>query len=83
VGDFVGKFAVMSYSLKLFFFQGLPCHLYFDLEFNKRVNAENNGDEMVDLLISIILEALHDKYSIQGNLKWIVELDSSTEGMLS
>jgi hypothetical protein len=47
------------------------------------VNAENNGDEMVDLLISVILEALHDKYSIQGNLKWIVELDSSTEGMLS
>ncbi|GMY07329.1 DNA-directed primase/polymerase protein [Fagus crenata] len=63
--------------------EGLPCHLYFDLEFNKRVNAENNGDEMVDLLISVILEALHDKYSIQGNLKWIVELDSSTEEKFS
>jgi len=52
-----------------------------DLEFNKRVNPENNGDEMVDLLISVILEALLDIYSIQGNLEWIVELDSSTEGM--
>lgn len=45
------------------------------------MNAENNGDEMVDLLISVIFEALLDKYSIQGNLEWIVELDSSTEGM--
>ncbi|XP_065615961.1 uncharacterized protein LOC111994508 isoform X1 [Quercus suber] len=63
--------------------EGLPCHLYFDLEFSKRVNAENNGDEMVDLLISVIFEALLDKYSIQGNLEWIVELDSSTEEKFS
>ncbi|CAK7338732.1 unnamed protein product [Dovyalis caffra] len=58
--------------------EGLPCHLYFDLEFNKRDNVERNGDEMVDLLISVILEALLEKYSIQGNRDWIVELDSST-----
>lgn len=45
------------------------------------MNTENNGDEMTDLLISVTLEALNDKYSIQGNLEWIVELDSSTEGM--
>ncbi|XP_062149691.1 uncharacterized protein LOC133858274 [Alnus glutinosa] len=63
--------------------EGLPCHLYLDLEFNKRVNPENNGDEMVDLLISVILEALLDIYSIQGNLEWIVELDSSTEEKFS
>jgi hypothetical protein len=47
------------------------------------VNPENNGEEMVDLLISVILEALLDIYSIQGNLEWIVELDSSTEGVFS
>ncbi|EEF49044.1 conserved hypothetical protein [Ricinus communis] len=58
--------------------EDFPCHLYFDLEFNKRENAENNGDEMVDLLISLILEALLEKYSIEGNCEWIVELDSST-----
>lgn len=63
-------------------FQGLPCHLYFDLEFSRRENAERDGDEMVDLLISVILEALHDKYSIKGNHEWILELDSSTEGMV-
>lgn len=36
---------------------------------------------MVDLLISVIFEALLDKYSIEGNREWILELDSSTEGM--
>ncbi|XP_010261360.1 PREDICTED: DNA-directed primase/polymerase protein isoform X5 [Nelumbo nucifera] len=63
--------------------EGLPCHLYFDLEFNKRANDGKNGDEMVDLLISIILDALFDKYSIQGNQEWIIELDSSTEEKFS
>ncbi|OVA02115.1 DNA primase [Macleaya cordata] len=63
--------------------EGLPCHLYFDLEFNKRANADKNGEEMVDLLISVTLDALFDKYSIQGNQDWIVELDSSTEEKFS
>ncbi|KAM7499710.1 hypothetical protein LguiA_024124 [Lonicera macranthoides] len=58
--------------------EGLPCHLYFDLEFNKRENAKKNGEEMVDLLLSVIFDALYEKYSIQGNHDWIVELDSST-----
>ncbi|KAL6137441.1 hypothetical protein ACLB2K_062733 [Fragaria x ananassa] len=38
--------------------EGLPCHLYFDLEFNKKDNTDRNGDEMVDLLISVVFEAL-------------------------
>ncbi|XP_030533169.1 DNA-directed primase/polymerase protein isoform X3 [Rhodamnia argentea] len=63
--------------------EGLPCHLYFDLEFNKRENADKNGDEMVDLLILVVLEVLLDKYSIQGNEEWVVELDSSTEEKFS
>ncbi|XP_065869199.1 uncharacterized protein [Euphorbia lathyris] len=58
--------------------EGSPCHLYFDLEFDRRENQEKNGDQMVDLLISVIFEAFLEKYSIQGNDEWIVELDSST-----
>jgi hypothetical protein len=73
---------VIYASSMLLLFQGLPCHLYFDLEFSRRDNAERNGDEMVDLLISVTLEALFEKYSIQGNQDWIVELDSSTAGMV-
>ncbi|XP_030448880.2 uncharacterized protein LOC115671456 isoform X2 [Syzygium oleosum] len=63
--------------------EGLPCHLYFDLEFNKRENGDKNGDEMVDLLIVVVFEVLLDKYSIQGNEEWVVELDSSTEEKFS
>ncbi|CAA7410967.1 unnamed protein product [Spirodela intermedia] len=58
--------------------EGLPCHLYFDLEFNKRDNPERNADEMVDILVSVIFSVLFDKYSIEGKQDWIMELDSST-----
>ena len=58
----------------------MPCHLYFDLEFNTKENILKNGDEMVDLLILIIFELLLEKYSIEGDTSWIVELDSSTKG---
>lgn len=68
--------------MDVFCCQGLPCHLYFDLEFNWKDNAEKNGDEMVDLLLSVIFDALCEKYSIQGNHDCVVELDSSTKGML-
>ncbi|GFP81021.1 DNA-directed primase/polymerase protein [Phtheirospermum japonicum] len=63
--------------------EGLPCHLYFDLEFNRRENVGRNGDEMVDLLINVIFDLLLEKYSIQGTEDFVVELDSSTEEKFS
>lgn len=57
--------------------------MYFDLEFNQKVNEGKDVDEMVDILISVILEALHEKYAIEGQEEWIVELDSSTKGTLT
>ncbi|KAK4726573.1 hypothetical protein R3W88_031490 [Solanum pinnatisectum] len=63
--------------------EGLPCHLYFDLEFNKRENADKNEDEMVDLLIQVIFDAVKEKYSLEGNNDWVVELDSSNEEKFS
>nr|GMC68456.1 DNA-directed primase/polymerase protein isoform X2 [Ipomoea batatas] len=63
--------------------EGLPCHLYFDLEFNKKANADKNGDEMVDLLIVAVFDTLLQKYSLEGSHDWIVELDSSTEDKFS
>lgn len=60
--------------------QGLPCHLYFDLEFNRLENTDKDGNQMVDLLLLVIFEAFYEKYQIQGEEDWVVELDSSTEG---
>lgn len=57
--------------------------MYFDLEFDQRVNEGKDVDEMVDILISVLLEALHEKYAIEGQENWIVELDSSTKGSLT
>lgn len=54
--------------------------MYFDLEFNQKENEGKNVDDMVDILISVILEALHEKFAIEGQEDWIVELDSSTKG---
>ncbi|KAF4367033.1 hypothetical protein G4B88_016745 [Cannabis sativa] len=73
----------MEIRVDLFELKGLPSHLYFDLEFSKREIAEKDGDEMVDLLISVILEALGDKFSNEGSREWIVELYSSTDGKFS
>ncbi|KAL3524326.1 hypothetical protein ACH5RR_017160 [Cinchona calisaya] len=58
--------------------EGLPCHLYFDLEFDKRENLNRNGDEMVDLLLSVVFDALREKYCVETNHDCVVELDSST-----
>lgn len=65
-----------------FIWQGLPCHLYFDLEFDKTVNADKNVDDMVDILMSVTFDILFDKYAIEANDGWIIELDSSTTSML-
>ncbi|KAF3796650.1 DNA-directed primase/polymerase protein [Nymphaea thermarum] len=62
---------------------GLPCHLYFDLEFNTQVNREHNGVHMVDLLTSFIFEVIHDTYGIYCKHDWVVELDSSTQEKFS
>ncbi|XP_029119888.1 uncharacterized protein [Elaeis guineensis] len=63
--------------------EGAPCHLYFDLEFDKKINNDRNVDEMVDTLIFVTYKVLFDKYSIQGNEEWVVELDSSTKEKFS
>jgi hypothetical protein len=60
--------------------QGSPCHIYFDLEFKAKINQERDADEMVDILVAVTFSALHDKYSIEGQEEWIIELDSSNEG---
>ncbi|XP_068635004.1 uncharacterized protein [Aristolochia californica] len=63
--------------------EGRPCHLYFDLEFDRKINKGKNGDEMVDILISVMFSALYEKYSIVAEHEWIVELDSTTEEKFS
>lgn len=63
--------------------EGSPCHIYFDLEYNAKFNQKRDADEMVDILVAVTFSALHDKYSIEGQEEWIIELDSSNEAKFS
>jgi len=71
----------MSVLTPWLFLQGSPCHIYFDLEFETRLNKKRDADEMVDILVAVVFSALYDKYSIEAQEEWITELDSSTEGV--
>ncbi|KAF5838046.1 hypothetical protein DUNSADRAFT_3480 [Dunaliella salina] len=58
--------------------QGMPCHLYFDLEFDPRVNPDVDGDGLVDLLVLECVALMKELFNI--NLKpeqKVWELDSS------
>lgn len=66
-----------------FVWQGRPCHLYFDLEFNTLANTEADGEAMVDTLLSITSRTLFDVFGLQYDPSWTLELDSSTAGMNS
>eukprot|EP00250_Pteridium_aquilinum_P003703 c14008_g1_i2 orf=149-2014(+) len=63
--------------------EGSPCHLYFDLEFDREANSGLDGNTLVDLLLLHIAEALYDIYSLKYDPSWTVELDSTTEGKFS
>ncbi|KAI5062827.1 hypothetical protein GOP47_0021374 [Adiantum capillus-veneris] len=63
--------------------EGSPCHLYFDLEFDRKANGGLDGNVLVDLLLSQIAEALHNIYSLEYDPSWTVELDSTTEEKFS
>eukprot|EP00803_Ostreobium_quekettii_P005423 evm.model.scf_298.12 EVM.evm.TU.scf_298.12 scf_298:77793-83662(-) len=58
--------------------EGSPCHLYFDLEFQRIHNEGVDGQKMVDDLIALVSEALKDKFNIKFDPTHCIELDSST-----
>ena len=64
----------------LYFLQGSPCHLYFDLEFDRLANHGLDGSVLVDTLLLKVAEALHEVYSLEYNQSWTMELDSTTTG---
>ncbi|KAM7528979.1 hypothetical protein LguiB_032389 [Lonicera macranthoides] len=56
------------------------CSSFTNFPCLRELNAEKNGEEMFDLLLSVTVDALYEKY-FQGNQDWMVELDSSTKDM--
>ncbi|OAE35311.1 hypothetical protein AXG93_392s1600 [Marchantia polymorpha subsp. ruderalis] len=62
--------------------EGKPCHMYFDLEFNRKANIEADGEAMVDILLSVVQKAFLDIYALEYDPSWTIELDSTTEGCM-
>uniref|UniRef100_A0A8C3VYU2 DNA-directed primase/polymerase protein n=1 Tax=Catagonus wagneri TaxID=51154 RepID=A0A8C3VYU2_9CETA len=59
------------------------CKLYFDLEFNKLANPENDGKRMVALLIEHVCKALREFYGVNCSAEDVLNLDSSTNEKFS
>ncbi|PRW44999.1 DNA-directed primase polymerase isoform X1 isoform A [Chlorella sorokiniana] len=57
---------------------GAPCHLYFDLEFGREDNPGVDGAAAVYALLSLLRDALRDRFSLDMQDDWVLELDSST-----
>lgn len=54
-----------------------PCHLYFDLEFDRDANADVDGVKSTDALLDLIKEELYEKHNVTIALnKHVVELES-------
>ncbi|GLI64982.1 hypothetical protein VaNZ11_008406, partial [Volvox africanus] len=49
--------------------EGMPCHLYFDLEFVPGFNPGVCGDSLVDLLVGLVAEELHGAFGIRMPLR--------------
>lgn len=59
-----------------------PCHLYFDLEFNRGENVCSNGNKMTDNLLAAIDAAAEQQFGIQlgtCDAENVTELDSTTD----
>jgi DNA-directed primase/polymerase protein len=60
--------------------QGMPCHLYFDIEFEKDINPDVNGDELLSIFKSYIVERISDSFKTTAE---VIDLDSTTEKKFS
>ena len=66
--------------------EGIPCRLYFDLEFSKEANPHISRNESEELMTEFILEICNELrmiHDIQLDRSCIVDLDSSTEKKFS
>lgn len=63
--------------------EGTPCHLYFDLEFNRDINFLRDGPAMVRSFISFVLARLKRTFSSVATEADVVQLDSSTDSKFS
>lgn len=60
-----------------------PCKLYFDLEFDIKVNPDRNGPYMVAIFINAVFAALRSQFNLSRGEKDVLNLDSTSETKFS
>ncbi|ETN17373.1 hypothetical protein PPTG_05187 [Phytophthora nicotianae INRA-310] len=63
--------------------EGVPCRLYFDLEFKRGINLHVDGDALVARLVSLLQLQLFRRYGLRVHHRDIYQLDSSTPAKFS
>lgn len=63
--------------------EGLPCHLYFDLEFPTSSNPGCDGDRMVMVLVQHVMLCLATAYGVSVRPEDFVHLDSTSKTKFS
>ncbi|KAK9844115.1 hypothetical protein WJX81_004810 [Elliptochloris bilobata] len=63
--------------------QGAPCHLYFDLEFQREHNEGVDGAALTAMLLRLVAQGLQARFGLALAPEWVVELDSSTPAKFS
>lgn len=58
--------------------EGMPCKLYYDLEFSKALNPTRDGAKMTSLLIALTRSYLEDNWELSCSKSSFLILDSST-----
>ncbi|XP_060552472.1 DNA-directed primase/polymerase protein-like [Ruditapes philippinarum] len=63
--------------------EGAVCKLYFDLEYDKTVNQDCDGDHMVAIFIQFVCKALMAIFNVSCTRKDVLDLQASTERKFS
>ncbi|CAL1269319.1 unnamed protein product [Larinioides sclopetarius] len=59
--------------------EGVPCKLYFDLEFYKMYNSHQNGIKMTKTFIECVIISMFEDFNLKLSASDIIWLDASTE----
>ncbi|XP_043224191.1 DNA-directed primase/polymerase protein-like [Amphibalanus amphitrite] len=63
--------------------QGAPCKLYFDLEYDKTLNPDRDGDAMVETLIEVVTSAVGCLFAVKCSRCDIIDMCASSETKFS
>ena len=84
--DFVDKYLKLDYEMCHFYevvCEDSPCRLYFDVEYDKKLNPGRFGLILTAMFINYVIHCLKVFYKVHCNYEDVLQLESSTEHKFS